>query len=233
MQHADLTGTKFGKLTVLRFAGVDKRRQALWEVRCDCGRVVVALAHKMRLGAKKSCGCSAANTPLALEGQKFGRLTVISKVAERAASRAVQWLTRCDCGKEVVASGPRLKFGHVTSCGCASRDFAAVLNRIHGKSKDPVYRRTYSAWQALRARCNKVNGVGYANYGGRGIKCCERWNSFEAFLEDMGVCPPGLTIERVDNDGNYEPTNCIWADMVTQNKNKRPRKDRLHLAKET
>lgn len=79
----------------------------------------------------------------------------------------------------------------------------------------------------MRKRVNNPRTIGWKNYGGRGIRCCKRWDRYENFLADMGPKPKGLTIERVNNDGNYCPSNCIWADMKMQNNNKRPRKDRI------
>ena len=79
----------------------------------------------------------------------------------------------------------------------------------------------YNAWRSMRKRCNNPNNRAYPNYGGRGITICDRWDSFPNFYEDMGPCPPGLTLERRDTNGNYEPTNCYWADRTTQNRNRR------------
>ncbi|MDN5920783.1 MAG: hypothetical protein L0I76_37730 [Pseudonocardia sp.] len=105
---------------------------------------------------------------------------------------------------------------HTTSCGCAFHD--AVTS--HGQTRS----RTYLAWQNMIARCYRETATGYRNYGGRGIAVCDRWrSSFETFLADMGECPPDLTLDRIDVDGNYEPGNCRWTDWATQARNKRKR----------
>lgn len=234
MAVTDLTGRKFGKLTVTGYAGRSNSGRYMWQVVCSCGRSKTVEAGNLKRGATTSCGCTAANKPLELAGLVFGRLTVISLAEGRSKKRDRLWKAACTCGTVVTVPGYRLLDGHITSCGCgSSRRSVGLRSLVHGKSKKPEFRRTYSIWVGMRQRCTNKNRKGYVDYGGRGVSCCERWNSFEAFLEDMGVCPEGLTIERVNNNGNYEPTNCIWADMVTQNRNKRPRKDRARSGKGT
>jgi hypothetical protein len=89
-------------------------------------------------------------------------------------------------------------------------------------TRNGMHPREYESWSGAKKRCTNPNTVGYKNYGGRGISMCERWfNSFENFFADMGICPDNFSIERVNNDGNYEPSNCIWADRKTQANNTR------------
>ena len=153
-------------------------------------------------------------------GNRYGTLTVVSYVArpemKSSASRSA-WLCKCDCGAERVIQGGALRTGRGHSCfECAN------ISRQHGLSKSA----TYGSWVAMKTRCLNPNGHRYADYGGRGIKVCERWMKFEAFLADMGERPTGTTLDRINNDGDYEPTNCRWATDAEQRANKRPRRRR-------
>lgn len=143
-------------------------------------------------------------------GQVFGKLTVLSRVGSRRGKAA--WLCHCECGKDKIVTGGALAEGQI-SCGCAH-----VGHPTHGGS----YTRTFRIWSNMKSRCNNQNVPAYKHYGGRGIRVCNRWyDSFEAFYEDMGKCPEGYSIERVNNDGNYEPSNCKWIPLGEQGKNKR------------
>lgn len=149
-----------------------------------------------------------------LVGEVFGRFTVISfaGVRDNGVSR---WLCRCSCGSEVVHSRGNLKSGAATSCGCASKMRESHVK--HGMFGTP----TYTCWAMMKQRCCNPNAARYDDYGGRGISVCERWESFENFLADMGEKPDGRTIERRDVNGNYEPSNCVWETPKAQARNRR------------
>lgn len=150
-----------------------------------------------------------------LRGQRFGRLTVIREDASRR-NGSVMWLCRCDCGNEVLVRSNHLKRGGVMSCGCYNHD----IIRTHDESKTNLYH----TLQCMKDRCSNPKNVQYADYGGRGIKVCDEWlHDYEAF-RDWALANgyrKGLSIDRINNDGDYEPSNCRWTDMKTQCRNRR------------
>lgn len=158
-------------------------------------------------------------TKVNLDGKRFGRWLVTGR-AETVALHTF-WFCHCDCGATRAVRTKSLLRGASTSCGCFNRDvvgqIAASTNRRHGMTRTP----TYTSWQAMRTRCENPRRIGFANYGGRGIAICERWHSFENFLADMGERPIGASLDRLNNDGNYEPGNCRWATRCEQNRNRR------------
>lgn len=214
----DLKGQRFGMLLLVERVGVNQRRQSLWSAVCDCGATTQVLGTKVQQGRQTSCGCKATNKVVDISGMAFGRLIALGPSGK--AGRHTKWTCLCECGTIVDVSGAKLRSGHTQSCGCLQREMASNLNLSHGWSGT----RTYEAWKSIWQRTTNPKRTGYENYGGRGIKVCDRWREFTSFLADMGEKPNGLTIERVDNDGDYSPSNCIWADMTTQNRNKRPRR---------
>jgi hypothetical protein len=149
-------------------------------------------------------------------GQKFTRLTVLAEV-QKGRRHDRFFLCRCDCGKRTEVAGHKLKSGRIKSCGCWRLENAT----LHGCARDGKNTAAYKCWAGMKNRCNSRSNTAYRHYGGRGIKVCDRWMSFKAFLEDMGEPPPGGTIDRINNDGNYAPGNCRWLTMKGQANNKR------------
>lgn len=143
-----------------------------------------------------------------LLGKEFGRLRVLSRATNTKQGKA-RWLCECSCGRQVTICGEHLRRALTRSCGCWRIEAASIAFKTHGLTKTPEHR----SWTAMKDRCGNPNTQWWHRYGGRGIVVCERWvNSFETFLADMGPRPSRRhSIERENNDGNYEPGNCIWA----------------------
>jgi hypothetical protein len=150
-------------------------------------------------------------------GDRFSRLTIIKEVEQR--NKARFFLCRCDCGVEKEIRLALLRNGHTKSCGCLKRDHLISMTYKNGQSRTKLY----SIWRSMKQRCLNSNSQAYDYYGGRGIKVCEEWMDFEIF-QNWAVnngYKEGLTIERIDNDGNYEPSNCKWIPQSKQSNNTR------------
>lgn len=156
-----------------------------------------------------------------LMGKKFGRLTVI-KLDRRIKSDSHHyrsfWKCICECGNNSIVAQDALLYNSTKSCGCLAKEIAGSWVRTHGMTGSP----TYSAWLGMKKRCYRESHSAFKHYGARGIIVCDRWRrSFESFLSDMGECPEGLTIERINVNGNYDPGNCCWKTSLDQASNKR------------
>jgi hypothetical protein len=158
-----------------------------------------------------------------LSDQEFGRLRVLSFAGRDRAGRA-RWLCQCECAKEVEINAYRLQTGHTRSCGCLRIE--ASVEKLHGVHTRQTAHglsktKEYKSWSSMMHRCSNALAHNYSNYGGRGIVVCERWFQFENFLADMGERPIRTSLDRIDNDGAYEPGNCQWSTPVTQSGNRR------------
>lgn len=156
-----------------------------------------------------------------ITGQRFGRLVAIGPVG-RYRNTQIVWLCQCDCGNTCTPIVNNLRKGKSKSCGCLRDDTARETHTKHGMKRHPLY----AAWVDMNARCRNPNAANYSDYGGRNIKVCDKWReSFQAYhdyvtqLDNYGV--KGCTLDRIDNDGNYEPDNMRWASDIEQARNKR------------
>lgn len=160
-----------------------------------------------------------------LTGKRFGGWAVLEWIGPNE-NKQTCWRCRCDCGVEKIVVGQTLREGLSSSCGCQLAERVSRAKITHGQSKSKANNgletRTYRIWCAMHKRCKGDSYHSWKYYWRRGIAVCERWNSFENFLSDMGPCRTGLSIDRIDNDGNYEPANCRWATSKEQRANQRP-----------
>lgn len=226
----DLTGQRFGMLTVIERRGSGKRG-ALWLCQCDCGNTAIVCSADLKKSTV-SCGCKRQeflnSRAFNLIGQRFGRLTVIERRANNQHDNTM-WLCRCDCGNTTIVQGTLLKNQRTSSCGCLSKEMRLQSSTTHGKSKT----RLYQVWEGMRSRCYNPHSTSYKHYGGRGIKVCSEWRDDFAIFQEWalkngyeenakrGQC----TLDRIDVNGNYCPENCRWTDMKTQNNNQRKKKE--------
>lgn len=216
----NLTGEKFGKLTVIDYLGKDDKGNNLWNCKCECGGSKITNTHALLSKHTTSCGCI--RTAEDFTGRKIGRLTVVKRVDDtfdKSGRRYVTWECICDCGNVTYTTTNNLR-GKTTSCGCYLKEVAGQQTHKHGYRKTRLYR----IYNNMKQRCNNPNIAEYKNYGGRGIKVCAEWNApdglaaFAKWALSNGY-KPNLTIERINVNGNYEPSNCTWIPQSEQAKN--------------
>ncbi len=221
----NLIGQRFNKLVVIAEGGRLTKRyngkisvKVKWICDCDCGNKKEIFGTSLIQGKTISCGCSIKGIdPLGVKsliGKNFGYLKVISYV------KSAKWKCQCNCGGTTIVNTMDLKHGKTLSCGCLRKNQLRMRSSTHGLIKTSEY----YTWGGMKERCMNPKSIGYKNYGGRGIKVCDRWvNSFEYFLCDMGIKPSkDHSLDRFpDVNGNYEPTNCRWATRSEQCRSKR------------
>lgn len=221
----DLTGQRFGILTVIRKVGNHSSGTPIWECRCDCGNIKNIFSSNLLRGGTKSCGCTRYNLPMKdkdnLTSQRFGKLTVLKPTGKKQYGNRT-WLCVCDCGKEITVKGGNLKSGSVTSCGCL---LGKNLYKHGMKSTSPIY----NIWLGMRDRCNNPNNEAYQYYGGKGISVCEEWDDYTVFHNDMiesyllHIAEYGkdnTSIDRINGDKGYSRGNCRWATNMEQHLNR-------------
>jgi hypothetical protein len=211
----DLTGLKFGKLTVIKPINQTPRKQYLWLCKCDCGENAIIQTGNLKNGHTKSCGCLKHQTTnlLDLENKRFGKLIATNQT--KKPNRRTLRLCICDCGNTTYVLTTRLISGITQSCGCFKLEIIKTINKTHGQSKTAEYR----AYGQAKQRCQNPKNDKYQYYGGRGIEF--RFNSFQEFIETIGYKPnPSFSLDRINSIGHYEKGNVRWASNKTQQRNK-------------
>ena len=218
MPTYDLTGQRFGNLVAMRRSQqrLTKSGGARWLCVCDCGKKRNVGSHVLRYGITKSCGCSKRKLRHDLTGQRFAHWLVVKRSTKRTTSGHPLWRCVCDCGKKRLIWGHELRHGSSKSCGCRT----GVIVPEWARRNSP----TRNSWRCMITRCTNDKSEDWAYYGGRGITVCVRWLGDYGLLNfclDMGRRKEGFTLDRINPNGNYEPSNCRWADATTQRMNQR------------
>ncbi len=163
------------------------------------------------------------NKLIDITGKKFGSWVVIRRDPNKPKGHP-HWLSKCECGNIKSVRSTSLRSGISTNCGCNRTKIIRECNTKHGHSPREKASPTYISWRNMLSRCDLIGTPFYKYYGGLGVTVCPRWRKFEAFLADMGERPKGMSVDRINPFGNYEPGNCRWVDGLTQRRNTRKRK---------
>ncbi len=244
MAQKDITGQRFNKLVAIKF--IEKRNDIyFWLFRCNCGKEKIIRKSEVINGYVKSCGCLKKESMMGdknpakkriknITGQKFGRLIAIK--FEYIKNERHYWLFRCDCGKEKIIAKNCVvyKYSKTKSCGCLNLERCKRgIRKTHGFGDRKIRNRFYTIWGSIKQRCLNKKLKYYKNYGGRGIKVCDRWLKFENFRNDMYKSylehvkefgERNTSIDRKNNDGDYYKENCRWATLIEQMNNTRTNK---------